>query len=86
MPAQSPEPAPRPPSEVVSLVLESMRLNDVQDDKYVLFFFSVPGLIIIRLTDAVEIFRHVARWIPQSISPFLDLNATLFATFPSDEP
>ena len=85
MPAQSPKPAPCPRSEVVSLVLESMCLNNVQDDKYILLFFSMPGLIIIRSINAIKTFQHVARWIPQLISPFLDLNATLFATFPSDE-
>ena len=47
---------------------------------------SVPELTIYRSSEAVGAFWHVARWIPCSISPFLDLNAAMCAALPSDEP
>ena len=48
--------------------------------------YFIPGLIVTRSSEAVEAFRHVARWISHSISPLLDMNAAMCAALPSDEP
>ena len=87
MPPQAPEApeAPQAPPPLVTLVVQKM-CSQEEDDQYVSIFFCVPGLTIIRSSEAVEVFRHVARWIPRSISPFLDINATMNAAIPTDEP
>jgi hypothetical protein len=75
-------------SEIVNAVVERMRAMEEDDDRYINRTSVVPELILVifRSSEAVEAFRHVARWIPRSISPFLDLNAAMFAALPSDEP
>lgn len=59
-----------------------MLMQDTESDRYVTVAHHVPGLI---MTGA---FRHVARWIPSSISPFLDMihmNSAICAALSSYE-
>ena len=72
-------------TEMVMLILTRMRTQEEGADRYVAVNCHVPGLIISRSSEAVEAFRTVARWIPCSISPFLDMNAAMCAALPSDD-
>lgn len=78
-----------PRTEMVKLVLDKMRTQDEVDDRYVIVGSSCSwpyrNLIGTRSSEAVEAFRHVARWIPRSISPFLDVNAAMCTVFSDDE-
>ena len=73
-------------TEMVTFVLDKMLTQDAESDRYVAVAHHVHGLIMTRLSEAVDAFRHVARWIPHSISPFLDMNSAMYAALPSDEP
>jgi hypothetical protein len=71
--------------KMVTLVLERMCTQEDDNDRYVSkVSVCVPGLIILRSSEAMEAFWHVAHWILHSISPFLDMNAAMCAAFASD--
>ena len=80
-------------ADMVTSVVERMLREDGNDDRYIdtrNFRCRVPNRDCNNQVNGssrdISACHDVARWIPRSISPFLNLTAAMLAALPSDEP